>query len=143
MLQGYYNHISRDKRFVVSGPIAIAIAIGLFSTFTVAASIAIAKEEGNRISRERNALRSIDADFARFNNIKNNDVSIELGKVADFLKYTTALSAQTSTNFHNAETLQYKISFMFNKEKILSFDDPQTEKWFLSLIHISEPTRPY
>ena len=30
MLQGYYNHISRNKPFIVSGPIAIAIAIGLF-----------------------------------------------------------------------------------------------------------------
>ena len=53
--------------------------------------------------------------------------------MADFLKYTTALSAQSSTNFHNAETLQHKISFMFNKEKILSFDDPQTEKWFSTI----------
>ena len=65
--------------------------------------------------------------------MKNNNVSIELGKVADFLKYTTALSAQTSTNFHNAEILQHKISFMFNKEKILSFDDPHIEKWFTTI----------
>mgnify|MGYP000867374126 CR=1 FL=1 len=29
MLQGYYNHVSREKRFILSGPVAIAIAIGL------------------------------------------------------------------------------------------------------------------
>ena len=53
MMQGYYNHASRDKRLVVSGPIAIATATCLFSTFTtVGASIAIAEEEGNRVYTE-------------------------------------------------------------------------------------------
>ena len=66
----------------------------------------------------------MDADFAVFNNIQNNNVSIDLGKMADFQKYTTALSAQTSNNFQNAEILQHKIAFMFNKAKILSFEDP-------------------
>ena len=99
----------------------------------MAASIAISKEEGKRISKEQNALRKIDADIARLNDFKNNEVSVELGKVADFLKYTTAMSAQTAMNFHDAETLQHEVSFMFKKEKVLSFDDPQTERWFSAI----------
>ena len=134
MMQGYYNYGSRDKRLVVTGPIAISIAIGLFSTFTtVAASIAISKEEGNRVSREQNAQQKVDADIARLNDFRNNEVSVELGKVADFLKYTTAVSAQTATNFHDVETLQLEVSFMFKREKVLSFDDPQTEQFFSAI----------
>ena len=99
----------------------------------MAASIAISKEEGNRVSKKQNALRKIDADIARLNDFKNNEVSVELGKVVDFLKYTTAMSAQTAMNFHNAETLQHEVSFMFKREKVLSFDDPQKERWFSAI----------
>ena len=105
MLQGYHNYVTRNRRFAVTGP----IAIGLFSgTGAVAASIAIAREEGNRISREQNILRNIDSQVALAKNLKNNNISIELGKVADFQKYITALSAQTSVNYHNAEDLNTK-----------------------------------
>ena len=56
-----------------------------------------------------------------------------MGKVADFLKYTTAMSAQTAINFHDAEILQHEVSFMFKKEQKLSFDDPQTELCFSTI----------
>ena len=93
MLQGYNHYIQRHRRFAISGPIAIAIAIGLFSgTGAVAASVAIAREEGNRISKEQNLLRNIDSQVALANNLKNNDISKELGKIADYQKYITALS---------------------------------------------------
>ena len=134
MLQGYHNYVTRNGRFVVTGPIAIAIAIGLFSgTGAVAASITIAREEGNRISREQNILRNIDSQVALANNLKNNNISIELGKVADFQKYLTALSAQTSVNYHNAEDLKHKIVFMLNKSKVLTFSDPEIEQWFTAI----------
>ena len=49
------------------------------------------------------------------------------------MKYITAMSAQTATNFHDAETLQHEVSFILKKEKVLSFDDPQTEQWFSAI----------
>ena len=43
MLQGYYRALVREKRFVVSGPIAITTAIGILSaTSAVSASYAVA-----------------------------------------------------------------------------------------------------
>ena len=78
-------------------------------------------------------MRNIDSNFSITNNIKNNNISVELGKTADFLKYITALSAQTSNNFHNADMLKHKVNFLFNKNKILSFNDPETEQWHTTI----------
>ena len=103
MLQGYSQYVQRHRRFAISGPIPIGIAIGLFSgTGAVAASVAIAREEGCRISKEQNLLRNIDSQVALANNLKNNGISIELGRIADYQKYITALSAETTVNYHNA-----------------------------------------
>ena len=75
MLQSFGQHVQGNRRFAITGPIAIAIAIGLFSgTGAVAASVPIARKEGRRISNEQNLLRNIDSQVAMTNNLKNNDV---------------------------------------------------------------------
>ena len=48
------------------------------------------------------------------------------------MKYVTALSAKISNNFHSAQYLKHKVNFMFKENKILSFNDPETEKWYSS-----------
>ena len=130
MLQSFGQHVQRNRRFAISGPIAIAIAIGLFSgTGAVAASVAIAREEGRRISKEQNLLRNIDSQVALTNNLKNNGISRELGRNADYQKYISALSAETVVNYHNAEELKHQIIFMVDKSEVLTFRDPATEQW--------------
>ena len=50
MLESYHSALIREKRFVISGPIAIATAIGVLSaTSAVTASYAMAKSESNRV----------------------------------------------------------------------------------------------
>ena len=128
MMQGYHRAMVREKLFVVSGHIAIATAIGILSaTSAVSASYAVARSETNRIAHEQNILRSIDSDNDIINNIINNNVSIELGKSIDNLRFVTALSARTTNEYHNAVQQRHKINHMFSEDKILSFNDPGTE----------------
>ena len=62
MMEGYHRAMVREKRFVLSGPIAIATAIGILSaTSAVSASYVVARSETNRIAHEQNILRSIDS----------------------------------------------------------------------------------
>ena len=129
-MQRFGQHVKRNKRFAVTGPIAIAIAIGLFSgTGAVAASVVIAREEGKRISDEQNLLRNIDSQVEMANNLKNNDLSRELGKSSDKQRYVSTLSAETMVNYHNAEELKHQIIFMVDKREVLTFQDPATEQW--------------
>ena len=112
----------REKRFVVSGPIAIATAIGILSASSaVSASYVVARSETNRIAHEQNILRSINSDNAISNNILNNNVSIELGKTIDKLRYVTAFSARSTNEYHNAVQHRHTINHMFSEDKILSF----------------------
>ena len=137
MLQGYHSYLIRNKHFVVSGPIAIATAIGvLFATSAVTASYAEARSESNRISQEQNILRSIDSNNAITNNIINSNISIELGKSIDNLKFPTTLSAQTSNNYHNSQHLKHEVNFMFKKDKILSFHDLEMQRWYSTIKNI-------
>lgn len=66
----------------------------------------------------------------------NNNVSIELAKSIDTLKYITAFSARTTNKFHNVVQLRHKINHMFSEYKILSFTDPGTECWYSSIKHV-------
>ena len=76
MMESFGKDVQRNKRFAVTGSIAIAIAIGLFSgTGAVAASVAIAREEGHRISNEQNILRDLDSQIAVKNNLRYNNIS--------------------------------------------------------------------
>ena len=127
-MQSFGQHVQRNKRLAVTGPIAIAIAIGLFSgTGAVAVSTAIAKEEGRRVSNEQNILRDLDFQVAIHNNLRNNNVSRELGKAWDKQNYVSTLSAKTMVNYHDAEELKHQIIFMVNKEEVLTFQNPATE----------------
>lgn len=47
----------------------------------------------------------------------NNNVSIELAKSIDTLKYITAFSARTTNKFHNVVQLRHKINHMFSEIK--------------------------
>ena len=82
MFESFGQHrLRRPKRFVISSSIAISVAIGLFSgTAAIGTSLAIAREEGIRISNEQDRLRSLNAQNAVANNLKNNRVSTRLGK---------------------------------------------------------------
>ena len=66
----------------------------------------------------------------------NNNVSIELAKSIGTLKYITSFSARTTNEFHNAVQLRHKINHIFNEDKILSFNDPGSERWYSSIEHI-------
>ena len=137
MMEGYHRALVREKRFVVSGPIIIATAIGIFSaTSAVSASYVVARSETNRIAHEQNILRLIDSDNAIQNNLLSNNVSIEIAKSIDTLRYITALSAQITNEFHNAVQLMHKINHIFNEDKILLFNDPASERWYSSTEHI-------
>ena len=62
MMEVYHRALVRERRFIVSGPIIIATAIGIFSaTSSVTASIFVAKSETARIANEQNVLRAIDS----------------------------------------------------------------------------------
>ena len=79
----------------MTGPIAIDIAIGLFlGTRAVAVSAAIAKEEGRRVSNEQNILRDLDSQVAIHNNLRNNNVSRELGKAWDKQNYVSTCQSK-------------------------------------------------
>ena len=57
MMEGYHRALVRERRFVVSGPIIIATAIGIFSgTSAVTASYVVARSETARIASEQNVL---------------------------------------------------------------------------------------
>ena len=77
MMESFHHEVLREKRFIVSGPILIATAIGLASTgAAAAASYYIAKSETEQVSIEQNTLRQIDSNNAISNNLKNNNISI-------------------------------------------------------------------
>ena len=50
--------------------------------------------------------------------------------------YITAFLARTTNKFHNAVQLRQKINHMFSEDKILSFNDPRTNRWYSSIKHI-------
>ena len=134
MLESYHSSLIREKRFVMSEPIAIATAIEVLSSASaVTASYALAKSESNRVSKEQNILRGIDSHNAILNNVLNNNVSVELGKSIDSLRYQTALAAQTTNNHHSAIQHRNKINHLFSTAKTLSFNDPETERWYTTI----------
>ena len=96
MFESFGQHrLRRPRRFVISSSIAISIAIGVFSgTAAIGTSLAIAREEGRRISSEQDRLRSINAQHAITNNLKNNKVSARLGKAVDTSNFMATLTAQ-------------------------------------------------
>ena len=82
MMESFHHEVLREKRFIVSGPILIATAIGLASTgAAAAASYYITKSETEQVSAEQNTLRRIASDNAISNNLKNNNIS--LGRAID------------------------------------------------------------
>ena len=95
----------------------------------VGASYIVAHSETNRIVQEQNILRSIDVDNGIHNNLLNNNVSIEIAKGLDNLKYIAAFSAQTTNELHNAIQLRHRVTHMYSEETVLSFNDPGTERW--------------
>ena len=137
MFESFGQHrLRRPKRFVISSSIAISVAIGLFSgTATIGTSLAIAREEGIRISNEQDRLRSINAQTAVTNNLKNNMVSTRLGKAWDTSNYMATLTAQTMGVYHDSEEWKHAAIFLFKQEEILRFDDPATEIWQLAVFN--------
>ena len=76
-MESFHHEVLREKRFIVSGPILVATAIGLASTgAAAAASYYVAKSETEQVSMEQNTLRLIDSNNAISNNLKNNNISI-------------------------------------------------------------------
>ena len=52
-----------------------------------------------------------------------------LGKSIDDLRYTHALSTKSANLFHTAEPINRQVSFTFSKDSVLTFSNPETERW--------------
>ena len=116
---------------IVSSSVAIATAIGVLSVAGAGtASYLVAKSETDRVAAEQNALRSIDVDNGIHNNNINFNISLAIADDLDDIKFIAALSTQTSNRRYNAVQLLHKVSHMFSKSNVLSFNDPASEQWF-------------
>ena len=93
----------------------------------------MAKSESSRISTEQNILRALDAENALKNNLINNEVSVGIAQGLDTLRYITSLTAQTNNGMHNAVQSRHTMNFLFNEDKIISFNDPGSEKWYYTI----------
>ena len=137
MMEGYHRALVWERRFVVSGPIIITTAIGTFSaTSSITASIYVAKRETVRITNEQNVLRAIESETAIKNNLINNKITVGLAKSVDTIRYIIGLSTKTSNGLQDAVQLHYKLNFLFNEDKIISFNDPGSELWYSTIEHI-------
>ena len=127
----------RERRFIIAGSVAIDTAIGVLSVAGAGtASYLVAKSETNRVAEEQNALRSIDVDNGIHNNIINYNISLAIAEDLDNIKYIAALSAQNSNGLHNAIQLRHRVTHMFSKETVLSFNDPASERGFSNVENI-------
>ena len=137
MFESYTTALIRERRFVVSGSIVIAAAIGAAS---VAASVPtayfVAKSETAHITEEQNALRAIDVDNGIHNNFINHNISLAIAKDLDNIRYTSALSAHNSYELHHAIQMKDRVTHMFSKDTVLSFSDPGSERWFTTIKEI-------
>ena len=130
----YHRSLVRETPLVISGPILIATAIGIFSSISsISASVIVAKSESSRISTEQNMLRALDRENALKNNLINNEVSVGIAQGLDTLRYITSLSAQTNNGMHNAVQSRHTLNFLFNVDKIIYFNDPGSEKWYSTI----------
>ena len=129
MFEGYSSELlQRPERFVVSGPILIATAIGAASVATAGVTAHyIAKEETNRIVEEVKIHREEDVDNGIHNNMLNFNISAAIAKDLDNVRYASTLSAHNVNTLHHASQTNNEINHLFSKEKILSFSDPATE----------------
>ena len=93
----------------------------------------MAKSESSRIATEQNILRALDAENALKNNLINNEVSVGIAQGLDTLRYITSLTAQTNNGMHNAVQSRHTLNFLFNEDKIISFNDPGSEKWYSTI----------
>ena len=93
----------------------------------------MAKSESSRISTEQNILRTLDRENALKNNLINNKVSVGIAQGLDTLRFITSLSAQTNGAMHNAVQSRHTLNFLFNEDKIISFTDPGSEKWYSTI----------
>ena len=124
----------RTERFVISGPILIGTAIG-------AASIAIAgvtahyvaKQETNRILEEEQAHRIEDVDNGIHNNWVNLNISVEIAKDIDNIRYTSPMSTHTINTVSHADQTNNEINHLFSRATTLEFSDPATEEWYTTI----------
>ena len=135
MFEGYSSELlQRPERFVVSGPILIATAIGAASVATAGVTAHyIAKEETNRIVEEVKIHREEDVDNGIHNNMLNFNISAAIAKDLDNVRYASTLSAHNVNTLHHASQTNNEINHLFSKAKILSFLDPATEQWYSAI----------
>ena len=131
MFESFTTALVRKTRYIVSSSVAIATAIGVLSVAGAGTtSYLVEKSETDRIAAEQNALRAVDVDNGIHNNNINYNISLAIAEDLDDIKYIAALSAQTSNRRHNAIQLRHKVTHMFSKNTVLSFNDPASECWF-------------
>ena len=86
----------RTERFVISGPILIGTAIGAASIATAGVTAHyVAKQETNRIVKEEKAHRIEDVDNGIHNNMVNVNISVEIAKDLDNIRYTSSTAFLT------------------------------------------------
>ena len=134
MFESYTTALLRTPRFVVSGSIIIATAIGAASVATAGLTAHyVAKSETDRIVAEQKVLCAIDVDNNIHNNYVNYNITLAIAKDLDNIRYTSAMSAKIVNDLHHAGQLSNRVTHMFSKDPVLSFRDPAAEQWFTSI----------
>ena len=135
MFKGYSSELlQRPERFVVSGPILIATAIGAASVATAGVTAHyITKEETNRIVEEVKIHREEDLDNGIHNNMLNFNISAAIAKDLDNIRYASTLSALNVNELYQATSTNNEVKHLFSKATVFSFSDPSTEQWFTDI----------
>ena len=103
--------LNRTERLVISGPIIIATAIGVDSIATAAATAHIvATQETNRVIKEEQAHRIEDVTNDIHNNQVNLNISGQIAKDIDNIRYTSALSTHAINNLNHASDINNKFN---------------------------------
>ena len=120
---------SRVRRFIISGPVAITATIGtlLFTRTTIRVSYAVANTEVNRVAEQQNILRVTDKNNTIKNNLLNYNVSQNLRRSIDDLRFQEAIAAQTDNLYFQSTALVTESNHLFEDSKIGLYIDPKTE----------------
>ena len=131
MFESYTTALIRERRFVVSSSIIIAVAIGTASVARAGLTAHfVAKSETDRITEEQKVLCAIDVDNGIHNNYINHNISLAIAMDLDKIRYASAISAHNLNSLHHANQMNNRVTHMFSKASVLSFSDPASEKWF-------------
>ena len=67
------------------------------------------------------------------NNQVNLNISGQIAKDIDNIRYTSALSSHAINNLHHASQLNNKFNHMVSRSETLEFSDPSSEEWYSAI----------